>query len=429
MRFAHASAIGLVSIWCHWSQPASAVARANEQPPSESTRSTNPAAIYEQAWRLARTNFFDPTMNGVDWNAARERHREAAESATTQQELSKAINALLAELETSHTGHFTPDEPIYYWLIDVMQQNPLVQRLIEKNFERGIRYEGLEAWLEKDGGSLVITGLWPGGNAESAGLLLGDEILAIDGAPPTPIASFRGRAGEPVTLSIRREVDADPQDIAVEVTWITPGRAFVDRMRDSIRIIEHDDAEIGYIQVLSYAGDTYQNILLRAIFDGGPLADADALLIDIRGGLGGASPGYVDPFLPGPVLSMNARNGWTTFRPNRWTRPVGLLIDEGSRSGKEVIAYAFREYDLGPVIGEPTAGAVVGGTVYPLADDSILYLAVADVRVDGKRLEGSGVEPTIEVPFDPKHAAGKDPQLQAALDELAGRVGKLETAR
>jgi carboxyl-terminal processing protease len=36
----------------------------------------------------------------------------------------------------------------------------------------------------------------------------------------------------------------------------------------------------------------------------------------------------------------------------------------------------------------------------------LLLLAVADVTVDGQRLEGVGVRPTIEVPFDPLYAAG-----------------------
>jgi carboxyl-terminal processing protease len=38
--------------------------------------------------------------------------------------------------------------------------------------------------------------------------------------------------------------------------------------------------------------------------------------------------------------------------------------------------------------------------------------------IDGKRLEGVGVEPDIEVPFDIRYAAGRDIQLQRAEDEI-----------
>ena len=40
------------------------------------------------------------------------------------------------------------------------------------------------------------------------------------------------------------------------------------------------------------------------------------------------------------------------------------------------------------------------------------------VVVDGKHLEGTGVEPDIEVPFDIRFAAGRDVQLERAKDEM-----------
>jgi len=38
--------------------------------------------------------------------------------------------------------------------------------------------------------------------------------------------------------------------------------------------------------------------------------------------------------------------------------------------------------------------------------------------VDGKHLEGVGVEPDIAVPFDIRFAAGKDIQLEHSKDEI-----------
>jgi carboxyl-terminal processing protease len=40
------------------------------------------------------------------------------------------------------------------------------------------------------------------------------------------------------------------------------------------------------------------------------------------------------------------------------------------------------------------------------------------VRVEGERLEGQGVVPDVEVPFPLPYAAGRDPQLEAALEKL-----------
>jgi hypothetical protein len=59
------------------------------------------------------------------------------------------------------------------------------------------------------------------------------------------------------------------------------------------------------------------------------------------------------------------------------------------------------------------------GRPFVLQDGSLLMLAVSDVLVDGERLEGVGVDPDIVVPRELPYSAGRDPQLEAALDEAA----------
>jgi len=51
----------------------------------------------------------------------------------------------------------------------------------------------------------------------------------------------------------------------------------------------------------------------------------------------------------------------------------------------------------------PPSAFLIGG--------GLLLLAVEDVRVDGERLEGVGVVPTIEVRADPASVGLSDPQL------------------
>ena len=70
-----------------------------------------------------------------------------------------------------------------------------------------------------------------------------------------------------------------------------------------------------------------------------------------------------------------------------------MLINEGTRSGKEVLAYGFKQYRLGELIGHRTEGAVLAATAFLIGDDGLLLLAVEDVLVDGQRLEGVGVTP------------------------------------
>ena len=89
-------------------------------------------------------------------------------------------------------------------------------------------------------------------------------------------------------------------------------------------------------------------------------------------------------------------------------------------SGKEVVAFAVKSRRLGTLVGERTAGAVLGGRPFLLSDRSLLYLATLDVEVNGVRLEGVGVQPDIWVQDDLPYAGGRDPQLDAAVACAAG---------
>jgi len=113
------------------------------------------------------------------------------------------------------------------------------------------------------------------------------------------------------------------------------------------------------------------------------------------------------------------RGGRSHLEATRWRKPAAMLVNQGTRSGKEVLADGFRSYALGPLIGTRTAGAVLAASAFLISDGSLLLLALDDVRVDGRRLEGVGVKPTIAVPFDIRYAAGADPQLDRAVQELA----------
>ena len=66
-------------------------------------------------------------------------------------------------------------------------------------------------------------------------------------------------------------------------------------------------------------------------------------------------------------LVMIGRDGKkTTIHPG-WHKPAAMIIDGGSRSGKEVIAFAFKKHHVGVLVGERTGGAVLAGTPRPKA--------------------------------------------------------------
>jgi len=118
-------------------------------------------------------------------------------------------------------------------------------------------------------------------------------------------------------------------------------------------------------------------------------------------------------------LTSIPRSGDRNLIKAQWNKPVVMIVNEGSRSAKEILAYGFQQYKIGTVVGAKTPGAVVAGRAFLMQDGNLLYVAVADVYLDGnQRLEGKGVMPDIEVPMTIEYAQGKDPQKERAIATL-----------
>lgn len=380
-------------------------------------RDTATTEIFDEAARLVRDNFYDPQLRGKDWDAVIARHKPRYLSATTDKERSDTINAMLAELDASHMIYATADEPAYYQLVDIFRYG--LRDNIKKHFPNGVSYPGIGIFTREIEGRTFVTGVLAGLAADKAGLKTGDEILTIEGAPFQPVQSFRDKVGSAITLSVRRERGGPISVIELRPERIEPGKAFRAAMRESARIIEANGKRIGYIHVWSYAGNDYQDILEEELASG-KLKDADALIWDLRDGWGGASPEYLDLFnARAPDMTFTKRSGETDFASFKWRKPVAMLVNGGTRSGKEVLAYGFKKYGYGEVIGTRTAGALLAGRGFLLSDGSFLMVAVNDVAVDGERLEAKGVAPTIEVPLEVPYSGGADPQLDKAVAILS----------
>ncbi len=373
---------------------------------------------FDEAWAQVRDKFYDPKLNGLDWNAIGRKYRPLAADANG--DAARVINQMLAELRSSHTGYYTPDEIAYYDLADIFSGG--LRDDLPKRFAKGeVAYSGIGMITRVMDGRHFISGILAGFPADKAGLVVGDEILGADGAAFEPVGSFAGKAGRKVRLTIRREAGGEPQTIDVVPQMLHPNEAFLKAMEDGARLIERDNRKLGYVHIWSYARQRYQELLENLISDG-KLKDADALIWDLRDGWGGAEPQYLDIFNGrSPTMKLIGRDGAETVNA-RWRKPVILIINGGTRSGKEVLAYGFKKYGYGEVVGTKSAGAVLAARAFMQTNGNLLLLAVTDVTVDNERLEGVGVAPDHEVPFDIRYAKGADPQLAAAIDILMRKL-------
>jgi carboxyl-terminal processing protease len=382
--------------------------------PATSSIMPEGTAKFEEVWRTVRDQFYDSQLRGLDWSAVRDRYMPEAARANSDQALADVINSMLSELHASHTRYYTSDEPEYYQLADIFA-GALRRRGLDRAFPGGrVSYPGIGVLSRADAqGGSMITGVIEGTPARQAGLLPGDEVISADGLPFQPVRSFHDKVGKQVALTLRRA--GAVTQIPVAPVDIEPNKMFLDGMNASARIFRANGRRVGYVHVWCYAGYAYQRALERLLSEGGALSDADALIWDLRDGWGGAVPDYLDLFNPrAPTMQLIGRDGGRKIDNVKWRKPVAMLINGGTRSGKEVLAYGFKKYRLGEVIGTRTEGAVLAATAF-LIGRGLLLLAVEDVLVDGERLEGVGVAPTIEVDND----LTADRQLDRAVAALS----------
>jgi carboxyl-terminal processing protease len=374
--------------------------------------------LIDEVSRLVSKHFYDRETVERVWAQARAARAAALPPDATSEEAAAALDAMLDELGASHTEHYFPGELAYYELLDIFARDEFAPRL-RKLFPNGeVAYTGIGVVPRTLEARVFLAAVYNGGPAERAGLLVGDEIVSADGEPFDPIGSFENKAGAPVRLEVRRVEGGPTFPVEVVPRRIRPNEFFLSAMRASVRAIEREGRRWGYVRVWSYARRHYHHLLIEELAEG-RLKDADGLVLDLRGGWGGAQPEYAELFVGGaPIMTYVGRDGRENFASFRWRRPVVVLVDEGTRSGKEVMTYGLKRQGV-RVVGTRTAGALLAGRGFLLRDGSLLVLAVADVRVEGERLEGRGVMPDVVVPFRLPYAAGQDPQLDAALAELA----------
>ncbi|WP_164011398.1 S41 family peptidase [Pyxidicoccus trucidator] len=357
-----------------------------------------------------RTRFLDP-KKGEAWAV---KHRGYGAAATNAEDFARRTNEALAELGTSHTVLYPRGSVGHTALTAIFQQFLRLPR---------VEHSSLGADLVERPDGIFVRHVFPGGPAARAGLLRGDRLVSVEGKPFHPVTSLDGRAGRATRLSIERTRGGAPLTLTVTPRRVNPKVEWLEVQRGSSRIVDHNGRRVAYQHLYSCAGSEHQDALEDALT--GTFASAEALVIDFRDGWGGCNPEFLNLFNPlVPLFTDINREGRRNTRSTTWRKPVVLLVNGNSRSGKEMVAFAMKRHKRATLVGQRTAGSVLAGAPLPLSNGDLLYLAVMDVEVEGVRLEGTGVPVDVEVPDALPYAAGKDPQLDKALDVAASSVGR-----
>jgi C-terminal processing protease CtpA/Prc/ketosteroid isomerase-like protein len=166
------------------------------------------------------------------------------------------------------------------------------------------------------------------------------------------------------------------------------------------------------------------------------LANADAVILDLRANPGGAeglnqflSSYFFDGTTPVVLYTRYDRVGDSTavYRvipdvpgPRMPDAPLYILVGGGTGSSAENMAYSLQALKRATVVGEPTAGGANSSRVFALPGGFLIQVPVARVinPVTGSNWEGRGVQPDVRVAA----AAARDTAHALALRGLASRA-------
>lgn len=377
------------------------------------------SGLFEEIVNIVESHFYNPIQIAQDFPEIKATYRSRIANVSSPKEFSSLVNTMLNELNASHTYYLSPDDYEYYQLCALFSKIPVISNLFGG---KEVLYPTVGIITQIIEKKVFIISVLTGSVAEQAGLLKGDEIVSVNGKPYSQIASLRSNIGKDVVFKIRRKARAEPFTIVMQPVLVNPKKEMLEAQKSSIRIIERAKRRIGYIHIYSYAGYEYHQELLNAI-TWGKLKEADALVIDLRYGLGGAEPSYLNIFNTNiPILKIYDKDGTERIFDSQWRKPAVYLVNGFSRSGKELLAFGARKYHYATVIGERTPGHVLGGRLFPLSNGDALFLAVQSCNIDGVNLEGIGVAPDIEIPFDIRYSTGCDTQLGKAIEYLVKQL-------
>lgn len=264
-----------------------------------------------------------------------------------------AIRGMLQELD-QYSNYISPDQ------ISRFQQSVSQQ------------FGGIGIQVRPD---LVVATPLAGSPAYKKGIKAGDQIVEIDGKLAssfpkgkkleTAISLMKGKAGDPVTIGIRRtgvkEVIKITVTRAIVQVPTVMGDVFGDN--DEWNFMLDDKKKIGYVRLTHFARRTADelNAALKQLEKKG----MKALIIDLRynpGGLLSQATRISDMFVEeGRIVSTKGRNVrervWNATKPGTHTGfPMAVLVNHFSASASEILSACLQDHKRAVVVGERTWG-------------------------------------------------------------------------
>ncbi len=297
-----------------------------------------------------------------------------------------AIRGMLKTLDP-HSSFMTPDE----------------FRSMQEDTSGNFGGVGIE--LEMREGMLVVVSPIDDTPAKRAGILAGDQIVKIDGAPVRKMdvmaatKRIKGVPGTKVVLTIDRDTFENPKDFVLI------------RQRIRINPVQSDLPLPGYgyirIRVFTERTEHYMMKALKELKKRNK-GELKGLVLDLRNNPGGLLKQAIrvaDRFIPeGLIVETRGRSKKLDYssahrRGTEPRYPMVCLVNGGSASASEIVAGALQDHKRSLIMGVRTFGKGSVQTVVGLKDGSGLKLTIARYYTPNHRsIQEQGIIPDVVVP-------------------------------
>ena len=396
---------------------------------------------FESVWNTVNDKYYDPKLNGVNWQAVRAIYEPQIFSATNDDQYWELLDKMTGELKDSHTRVHSPKQ--------AAQQRDLVANSLGLGFM-------------EIGDALVVTSVHAESDPWWAGVRPGMAIKAIDGEAAMPL--YRRLMTEvrdsstpwARTRSALRKIVAGDPDTKVTMTFVRMDgtEIFATMKRRKFRAPPEFTQRVlpsgfGYVRFSNFLGSLEDGIL-EAI-DG--MKDGPGMIVDLRnngGGSLGMANKLVTKFLSGPhkgarLLTRTGKPVTVAFIPTMkmetqlhgnkataYSKPLVVLTNENSASASEIFSSTLQDLGRATVIGQRSCGCLLGYLGY--ADlpggGQLAYSELGFITPKGNRIEGTGVKPDVEVKIAREdYLFNRDRILEAAenfLNEKTAAIAKIK---
>jgi carboxyl-terminal processing protease len=280
------------------------------------------------------------------------------------------FNALFKELNLYYVDSLNAKQLIQEDLIPYMLQqlDPYTEYfqsedISEFQFQTTGEYGGIGAMISSRNGKIIIIEPYMNMPAALAGLLSGDEILAIDGESMAGKSSsyaserMKGQPHTTIKLKIQRTGEKKAREFTVERTRIHI---------DPVTYYEVLRGGIGYIYLSGFTSQSAQAVK-NALLDLVNNRHISSLVFDLRNNSGGVveeSLEMLNFFVPKGELLLSTKGKVkqmdriyrATQTPLEPDMPLVVLVNGNSASASEIFAGTIQDLDRGVVVGTRTYG-------------------------------------------------------------------------